>query len=280
MLDSPGPVPFPALPPAPAPVLEPCRFSEDLVRKMLLGQSLVFARVVPQQFAVLVKLSHASTTRSVLRKWEIWSFIVSRLSGCGWGFFWWEVCGRVGGLAIECWVRGRLVAHSALSCSIEALRVLRVCAGAVEGLLGVLVLMLILVLLLTDRLGMKGRESFLVSRDGVRSGDGLSVLLGVAPTRALHDLARLSILGTMLFRLEGLGPLGSVRLCSATRVSSRFREAGRGLGLDNGSRGSGFSDARRPGVPGPGLLAKSLCRTDMDRVGALLAVLMSECCKG
>lgn len=194
--------------------------------------------------------------------------MLSRLSGAG--------CAG-GGLDIgaDCWVRGRLLAHSDLSCSIEALRVLRVCAGAVEGLL---LLLFVLGFSLTARLGRNGRDSFLVSRDGVRGGEGLTVLLGGSPTRALQDLARLSTLGTMLFRLEGLGLQDSVWFCSATRVS-RFREAGRDIGFDNGSRGSGFSDSRRPGVPGPGLLAKSLCRTDMDRVEALLAVWMSERCR-
>lgn len=126
-----------------------CGFSADFVRKILLGHSLVFARVVPQTFAVLAILSHASTTRSVLRKWEIWSFIVSRPSGCE--CFCWEVCGLdrgapaaapAGGggcLPIDCCVRGRPLAHSALSCSIDALLDLRVCAGAVEGRLCVFV---------------------------------------------------------------------------------------------------------------------------------------------
>lgn len=136
------------------------------------------------------------------------------------------------------------------------------------------------VLSLTERLGRNGLESFRVSRDGVRGGEGLVVLLPFSSTRALHDLARLRTRGMMLFRLECLAVLGSAWFCSATRVSSRCREAGRDLGFDNGSRGSGFSDiGRRPGVPGPGLLAKSLCRTDMGRAEALLAVVTSEHCK-
>lgn len=84
----------------------------------------------------------------------------------------------------------------------------------------------------------------------------------------------------MLFRLEYLAVLGPAWFFSAMRVSSRYREEGRDLGFDNGSRGSGFSDiGRRPGVPGPGLLVKSLCRTDKGRVEALLAVLTREHCK-
>lgn len=64
---------------------------------MLLGHSFVFARVVPQQFAVLAILSHASTTRSVFRKWEIWSFMLSGPFGWESEDFRWEVCGRDGG---------------------------------------------------------------------------------------------------------------------------------------------------------------------------------------
>lgn len=191
----------------------------------------------------------------------------------------WDVCGRDGGagadLAIDCWVRGRPLAHSVLSCSIEALRDLRVRAGAVEGLLCVPVLSL------AERLGRNGRESFLVSpsREGVRDGGGPSLVSAVSATRALHDLARLRTRGTILSRLEGLGPgkLGSAWGCSETRVSSRCREPGRVLGFDIGSLGSGFSDKGRfPGVPGPGLLAKSLCRTDIGRDEALLVILTIE----
>lgn len=174
---------------------------------------------------------------------------------------------------MDCCVRGRPFAHSALSCSIDALLVFRVRAGAVEGRLCVSVFSL------TERLGRKGRESFLVNRDGVRGGEGSVVVIPGCPSRALHDLARLRTRGMMLSRLEGLRRRDSVWRCSTMRVSSRFREAGRDFGLDNGSRGSGFSEmGRRPGVPGPGLLAKSLCRTDMVREGALFGVLTRERC--
>jgi hypothetical protein len=102
---------------------------------------------LPQQFALCVIVSQASTTRSVLRNWDIWSFIVSAPSAGGRCE---EVCGRdrVGDLlllalvvlvlviAIPCCVRGRPLAQRVFNCSIDALRDLRVRAGAVDGLCG------------------------------------------------------------------------------------------------------------------------------------------------
>lgn len=53
------------------------RVVEDLVRNTLLGQSFVLA-IGSVQHVVLDTLSQASTTRSVLRNWDICSFMVSR----------------------------------------------------------------------------------------------------------------------------------------------------------------------------------------------------------
>lgn len=116
---------------------------------MELGHSFVLESELPQQFALCVILSQASTTRSVLRNWDIWSFIVSApvpsAGRCE------EVCGRdrVGDLlllvalvvlglvmVIPCCVRGRPFAQRVFNCSIDALRDLRVRAGAVDGLCG------------------------------------------------------------------------------------------------------------------------------------------------
>lgn len=201
------------------------RFSLDLARKMELGHSFVRESVLPQQFALWVMLSQASTTRSVLRNWDIWSFIVSAPvavavpSGrCK------EVGGRdrVGGLlsvgAIPCCVRGRPLAQRAFNCSIEALRDLSVRAGAVDGLCGG---GSETTFSLAERLGRNGLDSFLLSLPGMGIGGGVSsVLISAlaAATSALHDLARLRDFG----RIEPLFEVGLV--CSA--LSLAFSAAG------------------------------------------------------
>lgn len=55
-----------------------CGSFDGLVRKMLQGQSLDLANLPPQHPGFLAMLSQASTTRSLLRKCEIWDFMVSR----------------------------------------------------------------------------------------------------------------------------------------------------------------------------------------------------------
>lgn len=165
---------------------------EDLVRNMLLGQSFVLVIGSVQQ-AFLDTLSQASITRSVLRNWDICSFMVSPPLSLLWASC--RAC--VGDWTVDCPVRGRGVVQNARSCSIEMLRESREgCEGAVFGRAWAKP-----IFSLADRLGRKGLESLRLSLPDV-DGRGGGASLAPAPAsasaiRALHDLARLMILRRM-----------------------------------------------------------------------------------
>lgn len=162
---------------------------EDLVRKMLLGHSFVLA-IGSVQHAFLDTLSQASTTRSVLRNWDICSFMVSR-PFVSW--LWASCRACVGDLAGDCPVRGRGVVQNARSCSIEMLRESREgWDGAVFGRPWSKS-----IFSLADRFGRKGLESLRLSLPDVdgRGGGGSLLAPALASViRALHDLVRLMIL--------------------------------------------------------------------------------------
>lgn len=240
---------------------------EDLVRKMLLGQSLALA-IGSVQHAFLDTLSQASTTRSVLRNWDIWSFMVSRPLV---SWLWASCRACVGDLTVDCPVRGRGVVQNARSCSIEMLRESREGSeGAVFGRAWAKS-----IFSLADRLGRKGLESLRLSLPDVDGTGGGGSLLAPAPAsaiRALHDLARLII----LCRMPSLGvhwPAGVSGWCLAVAggLSNCLEAVGVLFGLDNGSCGRGFSDTGRA-------LSKSLCLTDLFRSAILLVYLINDRC--
>lgn len=237
------------------------RNSDDLVRNILLGQS--FDREVPQQFAFWVMVSQASITRSVLRNWDSWSFIVSGPRVLSWFCVCdWDWCCRVGDFDIPWGVFGRLFAQSAFNCSIEVLRDLRVRAGAVDGLSRV-----VSCLSLADRLGRNGLESFLLNLPGIGGGGSSFFMLALASAaRALHDLARLIDRGRIEALLASLSSAGF----SVVGVVA-FRDVV-GFGFRSGSRGRGLFDAG----PVAGPFANSICLTDLFRLIPLLVALMND----